>query len=150
MTNAVREMYPYLCVPSVDDAIDFYERAFGAREHFVLREPGGRVGHAELHLGATILMLSDPFPELGVAPPGEAGCASVSIHLHVEDVDALVADARSAGAQVLRAPEDQFYGERSATVLDPFGYRWLLGHTIEDVSTEEMQRRYAALMEPVT
>ena len=94
-------------------------------------------------------MLSEPFPEIGVTPPEDGPCTSVSIHLHVDDVDALVATARSAGASVQSEPEDQFYGERSATVLDPFGYRWLLGHTIEDVGTEEMQRRYTELMNSV-
>ena len=150
MTNAIREMHPYLCVPSVDDAIAFYTTVFGAREHVRLRDPSGRVGHAELHIGSAVLMLSDPFPEMGVVPPDASDARSVSIYLRVENVDALVASARDAGATVEREPEDQFHGERSAALLDPYGYRWLLGHTIEDVSTEEMQRRYAALMEPVT
>lgn len=146
MPNKIHEVYPYICVKSVADAIQFYEAAFGARESYRLTEPDGRVGHAEIYLQDHILMLSEEFPEIGVnAPDGET--SFFSIHLHVDNADEIVAKAVDAGAEILRAPEDQFFGERSATIRDPFGYRWMLGHSIEDVSTDEMQRRYTALFE---
>lgn len=145
MSNTIHEVYAYLCVDDVDAAIDFYGRAFGAREHFRLTAPDGRVGHAEVYFGAHIVMLADAFPEMGVNAPGADGCGPVSLHLHVDDADAMFAAAVAAGATEERAPEDQFYGERSAAVRDPFGYRWLLGHTVEEVSVAEMQRRYDSL-----
>ena len=120
--------------------------AFGATEKFRLSEPGGRIGHAELDFGGSTLMLSDEYPELGIAGPQSIGGTSFSIHLHVDDADALIARAVSAGATVTRPAQDQFYGERSGTVRDPFGHEWNIGHEIESVSTAEMQRRYDALM----
>lgn len=147
---AIHELYPYLCVRDAAAAIDFYVRGFGGRELFRLTEPGGRVGHAEVDLDGHTLMLSEEYPEMGVRSPDGLGATPVTMHLHVDDADALVARAVAAGATLERAPEDHFYGERSGTVRDPFGHRWLIGHSIETVTPQEMQRRYAALFAPAT
>jgi len=140
---SIHEVFAYLCVRDAASAIAFYTDAFGAVEKLRLTEPGGRVGHAELEFGGTIIMLSDEFPEVGVMAPDASRPSSVSIHLHVDDADAVIARAVEAGATPTAAPRDQFYGERSGVVRDPFGHRWLIGHHIEDVSADEMQRRYA-------
>lgn len=144
---AVHELYAYLCVRDAAAAIDFYARAFGARELFRLTEPGGRVGHAEIDLDGHVLMLSEEYPEMGVRSPEGLGATPVTLHLHVEDADATVARAVAAGGTLERDLQDHFYGERSGTVRDPFGHRWLIGHAIEQVTPEEMQRRYTALFE---
>ena len=137
---------PYLIVKGAARAIDFYKQAFGATEKFRLTEPSGRIGHAELDFGGTTLMLSDEFPEFGIKGPRSIGGTSLTLHLHVDDADALIARAVAAGATVLRPAQDQFYGERSGTVRDPFGHEWNIGHQIETVSTDEMQRRYTQMM----
>lgn len=144
---AVHELYAYLCVRDAAAAIDFYARAFGARELFRLTEPGGRVGHAEIDLDGHVLMLSEEYPEMGVRSPDGLGATPVTLHLHVEDADATVARAVAAGGTLERDLQDHFYGERSGTVRDPSGHRWLIGHAIEQVTPEEMQRRYTALFE---
>lgn len=140
----VLEMFPYLTVSDAPRAIEFLTAAFGAKEKFRLTEPGGRVGHAELDLGGATLMLADEYPELGLRGPGDPGATSVSLHLHVDDADAVVRRCEELGAEVEMEPRDHFYGERSGVVRDPFGHRWTIGHHIEDVSPEEMQRRYEA------
>jgi PhnB protein len=147
---AVQELYAYLCVRNAAAAIDFYARAFGARELFRLTEPSGRVGHAEIDLDGHVLMLSEEYPELGVRSPEHLDATPVTLHLHVEDADALVARAVAAGGTLERRLQDHFHGERSGTVRDPFGHRWLIGHAIETVTPEEMQRRYTALFEPAS
>ncbi|MFW5920812.1 MAG: VOC family protein, partial [Polyangiales bacterium] len=124
----------------------FYREAFGASEMFRLEEPGGRIGHAELDFDGTTLMIADEFPEIGCRGPKALEATPVTLHLHVDDADEVVRRAVAAGAELVREPQDHFYGERSGTVRDPFGHRWLIGHSIEDVSPEEMQRRYEALM----
>lgn len=143
----IHEAFAYLTVDGAARAIDFYQRAFGAREKFRLTEPGGRIGHAELEFGGTTIMLADAFPEYGLRDPKALGGTPVSIHLHVDDADALIQQAVDAGATLERAAADQFYGERSGSVHDPFGHRWLIGHAIEEVPPGEMQRRYEALLE---
>lgn len=143
---AVHELFAYLCVRDTAAAIDYYVRVFGARERFRLTEPGGRIGHAELDFGGAVLMLSDEYPECGILGPQPGAPVSCTIHLHVDDADAVIAGAVDAGATLERAPQDQFYGERSGSFIDPFGHRWNIGHSIEDVQPEEMQRRYDALM----
>lgn len=142
----IHELFPYLRVKNADQAIDFYIRAFGVTEKFRLTEPGGRIGHAELDFGGSIVMLSEEYPELGFVGPQTIGGTSMSIHLHVDDCDAAIRRAVAEGAEVVREPSDAFYGERSGTVRDPFGHEWMIGHSIEEVTPEEMQRRYDALM----
>lgn len=146
----IHEVYPYLRVRRAAEAIDFYTKAFGAQELFRLTEPGGRIGHAEIKIGGMVLMLSDEHPEYGIQGPQSLGGTSISIHLHVDQVDALMQQAIDAGATVLRPLADQFYGERSGTVRDPFGHEWLLGQQIEKVAPEEMQRRFSAMCSPKT
>jgi uncharacterized glyoxalase superfamily protein PhnB len=141
----IHEVYPYLRVHDADQAIKFYAHAFGAKESFRLTDPNGRIGHAEIKIGPTTLMLADENPEHGIKGPRALGGTTFSLHLHVADVDSAFEQAVSAGATVLRPLQDQFYGERSGTVRDPFGHEWLLGGHLEDVSAEEMQRRYSAL-----
>jgi uncharacterized glyoxalase superfamily protein PhnB len=143
----VHEVFPYLRVHSALEAIDFYKRAFGARELFRLAEPSGRIGHAEIQIGPATIMLSDEYPEYNIKGPAALGGTTFSMHLHVDNVDALMQQAVAEGATLVREPADHFYGERSGMVRDPFGHEWLLGQHIEDVSTEEMQRRYTELMQ---
>jgi uncharacterized glyoxalase superfamily protein PhnB len=141
----IHEVFPYLIVRDAPRAIEFYQRAFGATEKFRLTEPGGRVGHAELDFGGTVLMFADEFPEYGIVGPASLGGTSFAIHLHVDDADEALRIAVEAGALLVRPAKDEFYGERSGRVRDPFGHEWLLGHNFEDVSPEEMQRRYTEL-----
>ncbi len=148
MSNTIHSLYSYIAVKSYDEALAFYSAAFGAKEHFRLTEPDGRVGHAEVYFGSTVVMISEEFPEMGVeAPDPSRGVPYFQVHLHVDDTDAMLADAVKAGAEVLRPAEDQFFGERTASIRDPFGYRWMIGHSIEDVSTDEMQKRYENMFE---
>ena len=142
----IEEVFAYLCVSDAAAAIQFYQRAFGVEEKFRLVEPSGRIGHAELAFGKMTVMLSDEYPECGIRSATAIGATPVSIHLHVDDADQMIEQAVRAGATLEQAPKDQFYGERSGVVRDPFGHRWLIGHAIEDVSTDEMQRRYAAML----
>jgi uncharacterized glyoxalase superfamily protein PhnB len=142
----IHEVFPYLRVSSAAKAIEFYHQAFGATEKFRLTEPSGRIGHAELRFGDAIVMVSDEYPEHGIHGPRPGASSTSSLHLHVGDCDAMIRRAVELGAEVLREPKDQFYGERSGAIRDPFGHEWLIGHSIEDVSTDEMQRRYDALM----
>lgn len=142
----IHEVFIYLRVRNAPAAIEFYVRAFGAREKFRLTEPSGRIGHVELEFGPVIIMVSEEYPEYGILGPESVGGTSVSIHLHVDNCDAAISQALAAGATLVREAADQFYGERSGTVRDPFGHEWLIGHSLEDVDPEEMQRRYTRLM----
>lgn len=142
----INEVYPYLRAAPAVEAIRFYQEAFGATEKFRLVEPGtGRIGHVELLFGATTIMLSDPFPEYGIEALPADGPSVVTIHLHVDDADAAIKRAVAAGATLVRPATDAFYGERGGTVRDPYGYDWLIGHSIEEVEPAEMQRRYDAM-----
>lgn len=142
----IHDVYPYLRAHSAEEAIRFYKEAFGAEEKFRLVEPGtGRIGHVELLFGKMTIMLSDPFPEMGIEALPADGPSVMSIHLHVDDADAMIARAVAAGAKLVRPPTDAFYGERGGSVRDPFGYDWMIGHSIEEVHPKEMQRRYDAM-----
>lgn len=145
--HLIHAIFPYLRVRDADAAIAFYREAFGAEEMFRLTEPNGRIGHAQLRLGDAVLMLSDEYPEFGIQGPQAFGGSGSAIHLHVDDVDAMTTQAAETGATVLMEPKNQFYGERAAKVLDPFGHEWLIGSPVEKVSPEEMQRRFSALCE---
>lgn len=143
----IHELFPYLRVHDAEAALDYYRRVFGASVRLRLDEKGtGKIGHAELVFGSTVVMVSDEYPEYGIVGPHRVGGTSVTLHLHVDDADRLIARAVGAGGTLVRPPADAFYGERGGTVRDPFGHEWLIGHTIEEVSPAEMQRRYDAMM----
>ena len=142
---AIHELFAYLCVNDTAAAIAYYSEVFGAREKFRLTEPSGRIGHAELDFDGATLMLCDEFPEFGIRSAKTLGATPVTIHLHVDDADAVCERALKAGATLDSQLQDQFYGERSGSFRDPFGHRWNVGHSIEQVPVEEMQRRYTAM-----
>lgn len=137
---------PYLSVDGASDAITFYTEVFGGTERMRMEAPGGRVGHAEIEIGDSVLMLSDEWPEAGVRAPGAYGGTPVMMSLYVEDVDATVQRALDHGATILRPVEDQFYGDRSGQFTDPWGHRWSVATHVEDVPPDEMERRAAAAM----
>jgi PhnB protein len=137
----------YLIVQGAPRAIEFYTRVFGAKELYRLTEPTGRVGHAELEIGGTRLMLADEYPDFGALSPPSVGGSPVSLHFMVGDVDQVVAQAVEHGATLIRQVKDEFHGYRSGIVADPFGHRWHLATLIETVSPEEMQRRWTAMFE---
>ena len=139
---------PYIIVKGAAKAIEFYVRVFGAVEQYRLTEPGGsgKLGHAELAIGAGRLMLADEFRDFGALAPSSVGGTPVSLHLEVADVDAVVARAASAGATIVRSPKDEFFGERRATIVDPFGHCWFVGTPKEAVTPAEMQRRWNRMM----
>ncbi|HZP31829.1 MAG TPA: VOC family protein [Candidatus Acidoferrales bacterium] len=135
---------PYLIVTGAASAIEFYKHAFGARELMRIPHPDGRIGHAELQMGDSRIMLADEFPEIGARSPMSLGGTPVSILLYVEDVDAITTRAVAAGAKMLRPIKDQFYGDRTGTLSDPFGHQWTIATHKEDVSPDEMKKRAAA------
>ncbi len=137
---------PYLFIQGAAQALEFYQKAFGATERMRLPDPSGRIGHAEIQIGDSVIMLADEFPEMGVRSPKAYGGSPVNIALYVADVDALAERAVAAGAKVLRPVKDQFYGDRSGSFEDPFGHTWTLATHKEDVTPEEMQKRYEAFM----
>ncbi|MEK6323209.1 MAG: VOC family protein [Acidobacteriota bacterium] len=142
----VHELFAYLHVNDAAKAIEFYTEAFGAHEKFRLTEPSGRIGHAELDFDGTTLMLADEFPECNIIGPQTIGATTVTLHIHVDNADETISRAVKAGAMIEIEPQDHFYGERSGSVRDPFGHRWNIGHSIEEVSPDEMQRRYNEMM----
>ena len=139
-TNPVRSMSIYICVANASAAIDFYREAFGAKELWRLVEPGGKIGHAEVQIGNTSFMLSDEYPDYNTLSPETIGGSSVKLHLDVSDVDAFAEHAIKAGATLVRPIADQFYGDRSGQLADPFGYTWIVSTHIKDVPVEEMQK----------
>ena len=142
---AIHEVFAYLHVKDAAKAIDFYKQAFDAKELFRLADPSGRVGHAQLDFNGTTVMLADEFPEYGIKGPQSLSGTSVTIHLHVDNADEVVKRAVDAGAKPSGEVADRFYGERSGAVIDPFGHRWSIGHNVEEMSPEEMQKRYSAM-----
>ncbi|MBP1595771.1 MAG: Glyoxalase/bleomycin resistance protein/dioxygenase [Acidobacteria bacterium] len=132
---------PYLIVDDAAAALDFYRRAFGGRELFRMAGPGGKIGHAEILIGDSPIMLADEHPEMGARSLKSIGGSPVSILLYVEDVDAFVERAVAAGAKLTRPIENKFYGDRTGGLEDPFGYQWHISTHIEDVSPEEIQKR---------
>jgi len=135
---------PYLIVRGAAEAIEFYKKAFGATELFRFPAPGGRIGHAEIKIGDSPIMLADEFAEMGYHGPQSLGGSPVSIMLYVDDVDTVFNRAVDAGASVKEALQDKFYGDRTATLTDPFGHRWHVSTHKEDVSMQEMERRAKA------
>jgi PhnB protein len=139
------QVVPYLCVDGASAAIDFYRNVFGATERMRMPEPDGRIGHAELEIGAAVIMLSDEYPDLGIRAPKTIGGTPVTINVYVEDVDDVFRRATDAGAITLRPIKDEFYGDRTGRFEDPFGHRWSVASHIEDVSPQEMAERAAAM-----
>ena len=139
---------PYLIVCGAQSAIEFYKTVFGATERMRIGGPGGRIGHAELLIGGSVIMLADEFPEMDARSPKTIGGTPVSLHLYVGNVDEVVRRAIDAGAMLRRAVETKFYGDRSGTVIDPWGHIWNIATHVEDVSVEEMQTRMARLSPP--
>lgn len=135
---------PYLSIKGAAAAIEFYKKAFAATETMRMARPDGRIGHAEIKIGKANIMLADEHPEIGFLSPSTLGGSPVTIHIYVEDVDSLAAQAEAAGAKVLRAVSDQFYGDRTGQFQDPFGHVWHFATHKEDISKEEMQKRAAA------
>ncbi len=135
---------PYLIVRDAARAIEFYKKAFGAKELMRMADPSGKIGHAEIKIGDSPIMLADEVPGMGYRSPESLGGSPVSILLYVEDVDAVFNQAVAAGAKVQRPVADQFYGDRTGGVTDPFGHVWYVATHIEDVSPEEMRKRTAA------
>jgi len=134
---------PYLSIKGAADAIDFYKRAFGATEIMRMAEPDGRVGHAEVKLGDSRVMLADECPDMDFRSPKSIGGTPVHLHFYVDDVDAVVKQAVAAGAKLVRPVQDQFYGDRSGSVADPFGHVWHVATHKEDLSMEEIRKRAA-------
>jgi len=136
---------PYLVIKGAAAAIDFYKQIFGATELVRMPQPDGRVGHAELKIGDSVVMMADEYPEMQIVGPQTLGNSPVGLLLYVNDADATFANAVSAGATVEKPMADQFYGDRSGTLKDPWGHKWTIATHKEDVSPEEMKRRIAAL-----
>ena len=132
---------PYICVHDGAAALGFYAKAFGATERMRMAEPSGKIGHAEIQIGEAVIMLSDEFPEVGVRSPRSLGGSPAAVLLYFEDVDAVARRAVEAGGKLTRPVENQFYGDRSGKLEDPFGHAWWIATHVEDVSAEEMTKR---------
>jgi PhnB protein len=132
---------PYLIVDGASGAIEFYRKAFGATELMRMAAPGGKVGHAEIRIGDSRIMLADEYPDMGARGPKAFGGSPVNLHLYVEDVDAVARQAVAAGAKEVRPVKDQFYGDRSGTFEDPYGHLWHVATHKEDVPEAELKRR---------
>lgn len=144
--DGYQHVTPYLCVDGAAAAIEFYESVLGAKERMRMPSPGDKVGHAEIQLGESIIMLADEHPDLGVRSPKTIGGTPVTISVYVEDVDAVFDAAVAAGATALQPVENQFYGDRSGQFEDPFGHRWNVATHVEDVPPDEMEKRMKAAM----
>jgi PhnB protein len=132
---------PYLALDEAAEAIEFYKKAFGAKERVRMDAPGGKIGHAELEIGDSLVMLADTFPQSTTRPPNELGGTSAGVFLYVEDVDQVVKRATDAGATITMEVADQFWGDRFGSVKDPFGHSWSIATHVEDVPPEEMAER---------
>jgi PhnB protein len=135
-----------LAVEDASAAIDFYKKAFGAKERMRMDAPGGKIAHAELEIGDSLIMLSDPFPQSNVKPPNEVGTSTMSIFMYSEDVDAAIAKAVDAGATLTTEAEEMFWGDRFGTITDPYGHMWAIATHVADLSPEEIEVRGQAAM----
>ena len=140
------QVTPYLCVDGASAAIEFYGKVFGAKERMRMPAPDGRIGHAELEIGDSLVMLSDEYPEMGHSGPKTIGGTPVTISVYVKDVDDAFERAVSAGATSVQDVEDRFYGDRTGTFEDPFGHRWSIATHVEDVPPDQMAKRAAEAM----
>jgi len=145
--DGYNQAIPYLACRNAAKALEFYAKAFGATEQMRMAAPDGKIGHAEIKIGNALIMLSDEYPEMKVQSPQTIGGTPVGIHVYVPDVDALNERAIAAGATVEREIANQFYGDRTVTLGDPFGHRWFFATHVEDVAPDEMKRRAAAAMQ---
>jgi PhnB protein len=136
----------HLIVRDATRAIAFYTRAFGARELYRLVEPSGKIGHAELMIGNSRIMICDEYPDFGARGAPTIGGSPIKLLIYVDDAEAVMRQALGAGATELRSVKNQFYGDRSGMVLDPFGFSWSIATRVEDVSPDEMQRRFSAAL----
>lgn len=141
-----RTLAPYLATDDAARAIDYYKQAFGAKERVRMEAPDGSIGHAELEIGDSVIMLSDPSPQSSTRPPSELGGTSASVFMYAEDVDAVVKQAVDAGATITAEVADQFWGDRFGTIRDPFGHVWSVATHIEDLTPEEIGERAKAAM----
>ena len=141
---------PYLIVTGAAEAIDYYTKVFGATELMRFPGPDGKVGHAEIKIGTSIVMLADEAPDKGYRSPQSLGGSGTGIMLYVEDVDRVFERAIAAGGKTQQAVTDQFYGDRSGSLIDPFGHMWTVATHVEDVAPEEMQRRMEAMGQQAT
>jgi PhnB protein len=139
---------PYLIVSGAAKALEFYKKAFGAKERMRLASPDGKIGHAEIQIGDSVVMLADEFPQMGAKSPQTIGGTPVGICVYVEKVDSVFKQALAAGGKEERPVKDQFYGDRSGTLIDPFGHKWTIATHIEDVTPEEIGKRMAAMKPP--
>ena len=140
------QVMPYLHVNGAAGAIAFYEKVLGATERTRMPDPSGKIAHAELQLGDSVIMLADEYPDMGIRGPAAYGGSGVTISVYVEDVDEVFRRAVDAGAKVVQEVQDQFYGDRTGQFEDPYGHRWSVATHVEDVPPEEMQRRAAEAM----
>lgn len=143
--DGYRTVTPYLFVKGAASAIEFYKNVFGAAETVRMPGPNGRIMHAELKIGDSTIMLADENPQMGIQGPQSIGGTATSLHVYVENVDAVVEKATKAGAKLIRPVQNQFYGDRSGTLIDPSGHMWSVATHVEDVSPEEMRKRMAAI-----
>jgi PhnB protein len=137
---------PYLSIDGASEAIEFYKKILGATERGRMPGPDGKIGHAEIQIGDSVIMMSDAMPEMGAVDPKKLGGSAVTLTVYVEDVDKTFKEAIKAGAKELQPVEDRFYGDRSGAFEDPWGHKWNVQTHIEDVSPEEMEKRAAAFM----
>lgn len=146
--NPIPEGYhsvtPYLSIKGAAEAIDFYKKVFGATELFRMPGPGGKIGHAEIKIGNSPIMLADEYPEMEFVSPETLGGTPIGLMIYVDDVDTMFKGAISAGATEIKPLQDQFYGDRSGTLKDPYGHVWTVATHVEDIAPEEMERRAAA------
>lgn len=140
------QVTPYLYIDGAAGAIEFYSKVFGAKERMRMPAPGGKIGHAEIQIGDSVIMLADEYPEMDVRSPKAVGGTPVTMSVYVEDVDSVFERAVKEGAKALRPVEDQFYGDRSGQFEDPFGHRWSVATHVEDVPPDEMAKRAAEAM----
>ncbi len=146
--DGYQSVTPYLIVSGAAKALDYYKQAFGAKERMRVPMPEGRIAHAEIEIGDSVVMLADEFPQMGAKSPTTIGGTPVGICLYVKDVDSIFKQAIAAGGREEKPLQNQFYGDRSGTLVDPFGHKWTVATHIEDVSSEELSRRMAAMKPP--
>jgi PhnB protein len=146
LSSSTQSVTAHLIVQDATSAIAFYTRAFGARELYRLVEPGGKVGHAELMIGNSRIMICDEYPDFGALGAATIGGSPIKLLIYVDDADAVMRQAVAAGATELRPVKNQFHGDRSGMVSDPFGLSWFIATPVEDVSPDEMQRRFSAAL----